>query len=384
MLRSRKAIFYIVMLALQAGVTFDARGQSKAARETKQISAPPAKTEPVTSAYPSGEVKITVRGDQHPPIRIAMAPSGITIIEFPATDKFFAVHPPRNGDWVQVEESPSMKSDHHLTLRAGKDLMNSGGPAASFSVQMRSGLIVTFWIYPVKAITQQTHRCIVSYNRDEIVAARRKAGLAVELGEGSEVVAATNVAGDTIPPPPPATATDNKAVPELPSQDAADLEPKKEVKEVAEDKNMVPVASLKKALTHAAQEPKQFKQWTDRSHGISVSVSPTAWNWERTKIALIAIRNTQKDKAITLLPDHPEITVETLNAQGKTLQITPIKKLAQESSTTDNIVPAGSMVFFAIAYAPPILDARQRLRVLVGQTNAADEPVAASLTASVK
>src|SRR5262249_38564652 len=191
MLSQSKAALYIVILALAASGAIEARPQRKAAQaqktstgETKRTSAPPAKAEPVTNAYPSGEAKLTVKGDQHPVIRIAMAPSGVTLIEFPATDKFFAIHPPQNGDWVEVEKSPSLQSDHHLALRAGKDLMNAAGPAASVSVQMRSGLVVTLWIYPVKAITQQTHRLVVSYNRDEIVAARRKAGLARGLGAG--------------------------------------------------------------------------------------------------------------------------------------------------------------------------------------------------------
>ena len=43
-------------------------------------------------------------------------------MEFPEGDKFFAIHPPENGELVRVEKSPSMKGDHHLVLRAGQDL----------------------------------------------------------------------------------------------------------------------------------------------------------------------------------------------------------------------------------------------------------------------
>src|SRR5262249_59974367 len=52
-------------------------------------------------------------------------------------------------------------------------------------VQMRSGLTVTLCIHPVKSAAQHTNRAVIVYERDAIVEARRKAGLAVNLGEES-------------------------------------------------------------------------------------------------------------------------------------------------------------------------------------------------------
>src|SRR5262249_30871660 len=156
--------------------------KQEARKKGKTKRAPDEAPQPQAVPYLMGEARVDIKSDQHPPIKIGMAASGITIIELPATDKFFAVHPPRNGDWVEVEKSPSMKSDTHLVLRAGKDLSQENGPA-QLTVQMRSGLVLTLWIYPVKYITQQAHRCIISYNREEIIDARRSAGLAVNLGE---------------------------------------------------------------------------------------------------------------------------------------------------------------------------------------------------------
>ena len=46
---------------------------------------------------------------------------------------------------------------------------------------MRSGLVVTFLFYPVEDLAQNVHRCVLSYNRDEVVARRRAAGLPVNL-----------------------------------------------------------------------------------------------------------------------------------------------------------------------------------------------------------
>jgi hypothetical protein len=49
------------------------------------------------------------------------------------------------------------------------------------TAQMRSGLVVTFLFYPVEDLAQNVHRCVLTYNRDEVVARRRAAGLPVNL-----------------------------------------------------------------------------------------------------------------------------------------------------------------------------------------------------------
>src|ERR1051325_7850284 len=42
--------------------------------------------------YLSGEASVTVAANSNPLIRIGMAQNGVTLIEFPSADKFFAVH----------------------------------------------------------------------------------------------------------------------------------------------------------------------------------------------------------------------------------------------------------------------------------------------------
>ncbi len=46
--------------------------------------------------------------------------------------------------------------------------------------------------------------------------------------------------------------------------------------------------------------------------------------------------------------------------------------------------PAGAIVYYALVFETPILGVNQHLRVAVGQTNAADEPTAADLTAAAR
>jgi hypothetical protein len=55
-----------------------------------------------------------------------------------------------------------------------------------------------------------------------------------------------------------------------------------------------------------------------------------------------------------------------------------------KSTTANNIIPAKATVYFAIAFAPPVLGKRQRLTVTVGQKNAADDPAIAGLSAKKK
>src|SRR5262249_2995173 len=40
------------------------------------------------TAYLAGEVKVIVRGEQNPVVRIGMAQTGVTLVEFPEGDKF--------------------------------------------------------------------------------------------------------------------------------------------------------------------------------------------------------------------------------------------------------------------------------------------------------
>ncbi|MCI0389860.1 MAG: hypothetical protein MOB07_14015 [Acidobacteria bacterium] len=335
------------------------------------------------AAYLPGEVKVIVKGDQNPVVRIGMAQTGVTLVEFPEDDKFFAVHPPENGDLVRVEKSPSMKADHHLVLRAGQDLANAVTPAASVTVQMRSGLNVILWIYPVKLVTQQTHRCVFAYERADIVAARQKAGLAVNLGEDAEAQAASIAAAAPAPAPVPSPPIEENLP--SPAKTTADPEPggsgqKSGGAEKSEDTGLS--ESVKKALKDAIADSKSFKYWSSPTNGLSVSSRARDLD-EQTRVALVAVKNVE-DLPLQIMAGHPELVIETLNEKGKIIQLSQVKKRLEEASTKSNVIPAHATVYYAIAFAPPILGKQQRMRVTVGQKNAADDPAGANLTAGIK
>ncbi|PYP84568.1 MAG: hypothetical protein DMF61_19400 [Blastocatellia bacterium AA13] len=156
---------------------------------TDELSIPSVSLVSGTPEYLSGEANVTVKGNENPIIRLGLATSGVTLVEFPAADRFFALHPGNSEMVVTIDESPTKQNDHFFVFRAGSNCVSppaassSTGPAASIIAQMGSGMVVTFLIYPVRELSQMAHRVVVLYDRVAVVAARRAAGLAVNLEE---------------------------------------------------------------------------------------------------------------------------------------------------------------------------------------------------------
>src|SRR5262245_26832912 len=318
-----------------------------------------------------GEVRRTIKGDESIVVHMGMAPSGATVVEFPANDRYFGVHTSDIGDWVRVEKSPTSRIDSHLVLRPGKDLEKGDVPGI-VQLQMRSGAAVTLCIHAVKSAAQHTNRVVIVYDRDAIVEARKKAGLAVNLGEDVAAAAPARqpaVVEEKPPIPTPAGVISNAAPVGDQLQKEKGVDPK--IRE-----------ALKKALKDAMADPGSlFKLWSGPSHGLSVSAKMRDLD-EGARVALIAVKNVE-NAPIQILPGHPELVIETVD-KGKIIQIKPLEKLSEEASTKSNIIPGRTTVYYAVAYAPPILGRRQIVRVTVGQRNAADDPAVANLYAGAK
>jgi hypothetical protein len=333
---------------------------------------------------------VAVSGNQNPVIRLGLSPNGVTIIEFPAADRFFALHPGAS-DLVTIDESPTKGTDHFLVVRAGSGFASPANmanarraPVTSIITQMQSGLVVTFLFYPVQQLAEQAHRVVVTYDRNEVIAARRAAGLAVNL-DGLEEKRSGATSMRVSPPP---TTTPDK----LMSTPARTLPAPKLVADTAEiDTSHAPVkddfkssdparvASL--ALTEATRSPRSFKKWGDSVHGLSLSVTPAQDVGKNAQLVVIAARNKKKTDA-RIVPGQPDIYLETVDGKGRPLQVEPVKKLATETTATDGVIPSGETRYYALVYQAQVMGARQRLRAVVGQTTSADEPATANLTSS--
>jgi hypothetical protein len=326
--------------------------------------------------YLSGEASISVAASSNPLLRIGMAQNGVTLIEFPASDKFFAVHA-GNSDLVTVEKSPTLKRDHHLVLRAGSSFLvpNRGArgpqamaPATTIIAQMDSGIAITFLVYPVALLKQQAHRVVVNYNTEDVVRVRRSAGLATNLtGTQANTEIPTVEAKPVI-----------KSVPEPPIQtkpiEPVNLQPPKpDYREPADA-----------AMRDAFKNPKWFRYWTTERHGLRISVLPARDLSDTTRLVVFAVRNVRPE-TLRVISSYPDLYIETLNERGLAVEAgTRVPTLHLSSSSTGGAIPARTTRYFALVYEVPILGARQHLKLAVAHMSAADEPATAALTVTAK
>lgn len=371
------------------------------AKSSPSATPPAAVSQPVTLVsggqpeYLSGEANINVKGNQNPIIRLGLAQNGTNMIEFPASDSFFMIHP-GNSDLVAFDEGTARMSKRSLVLRPGAAFVAppqgspSRAPSASISVQMQSGLVVTFLIYPVRELSQNAHRVVVSYNREEVVSSRRAAGLAVNLDgkdpeppkRETEAVRFGNY-GDT-------SSGNSSAVALMSRRDGSLIA---DVNSTIADQRVRAGKTSKKrpkvseaanrGLKDAVKSPARLGEFSKPSHGLSLAVSPAADLDAGTRMVVVGVRNDSKG-ALKVVPGNPEVYVQTFDDTGKTLQIEQVKRLHVESTSLDGKIDAGETAYFAVVYEAPILGARQKLRVSVSQTEAADEPATTALGESQK
>jgi hypothetical protein len=409
---SRSVAIFISILAASLALSASAAAQENRQRrsvateattvepkiENTNAAAPVKLVSPPGADFLSGEANVAVSGNQNPVIRLGLSPYGATIIEFPATDRLFNIIP-GNSNLVTVEESPTKETDHFLIVRPGDGfaspatMVNSRrAPATSVIVQMQSGLVLTFLFYPVQQLAEQAHRVVVTYDRNEVMASRRAAGLAVDLDRAIDANRPRTTSlritrqPDSIAPekaPPPGTQSNQSsqstqapiAVADLADVDTSELPSKRAAKSSDPARN----ASL--ALTEATKSPKSFKKWSDSIHGLSLSVSPIQEVSKRSQMVVIAVRNT-RSKDARIIPGQPEVHLETLDGKKRPIHIEAVRKLAIDTTAVDEVIPGGETRYYAVVYETPIMGARQRLRVAIGQTTAADEPATVNLTSS--
>src|SRR5437660_1220343 len=149
---------------------------------------PTARTMQPTQATPDfyvGDAKVDVTKDETV-VRLAMAQHGSVLIELPANDGPRYIIP-GDPEMATVDEKALERNKRAIVVRPGTLFVpplpnhKARTPAATVTAQMRSGLVVTFLFFPVEDLAQNVHRCVLTYNRDEVVARRRAAGLPVNL-----------------------------------------------------------------------------------------------------------------------------------------------------------------------------------------------------------
>ncbi len=370
------------------------------------VSRPPAES---SSDFFVGEARVDVTKDETV-VRLAMAQHGSVFIELPANDgpRYIV---PGDPEMATVDEKALEKNKRAIVVRPGSLFLpplpkaRARMPAATVTVQMRSGLVVTFLFYPVENLAQNVHRCVLNYRRNEVVARRRAAGLPVNLDDkeqGGEKPTVQPAASTSIPVDTTTQIKDaNKAQSVTLSNSVSQLADSRQaisptVSAEAKSDNSDPTAEKRKtktlakavtstrnALKQAIKEPGQFKEWTEPKHGLAISVSKKRHASPDFTVITFAVRNMNIDP-LKLTSETPDLFVEMLDPQGTSVNIEPIKKLHTEVSDVSGAIPAGGTVYYSMAYVSPILGVHQQVKIVVGQTNAADEPVSVKLANSGK
>lgn len=363
----------LLVVALAISPVMAQSQQSKSKPEQKKIIPAVAIVNNPSPEYRSGEVSVAVRGNENPIIRLGLAANGVTLVEFPASDRFFAINP-GSTDLVMIEDSPTKETDHFFVIRAGAGFLpitegsKSLAPATSIIVQMGSGMVVTFLLYPVRDIERNAHRCVVTYDREAIIKARQAAGLATNLDRRDEKAAAKQL---------PVSIRINPAL-ELSPPSAASITAQPISNRESAKKEEQP----SKSLIFDTRFPSGDEKWSKRIHGLRIAVQNKIVDAQQRQV-LVAVHNTLS-KPVQIIPGFPELYIHTIDDKGRVLHADSLKRIKVESAFPDGVIAPGRIARYLITYEPPVLGARQRLGVAVAQTNAADELTTMEISSGTK
>jgi hypothetical protein len=347
-----------------------------------------------------GEAKVDVTKDETV-VRLAMAQHGSVLIELPANDGPRYIIP-GDPEMATVDQKALERNKRAIVVRPGTQFVSPARnakartPAATVTAQMRSGLVVTFLFYPVEDLAQNVHRCVLRYNRDEVVARRRAVGLPVNLdvetrGEMTvQSAAPTSISVEDAadeekqhaanrPRASNSPIVDPNATPPKPDRVTDLNKPLSDLESAEKTKESATGASIRDALQQAMKKPKQFKHWTRPTHGLKLSVLTFPVSQQPYRLAIVAIKNTTNE-SLKLAPASPDLVLEMVDDQGKPLNIESIKKVHTEPSEPAGLIQAKDTAYYAIAYVAPVLGAHQQIRLSIAQSNAADEPASIVLT----
>lgn len=338
--------------------------------------------------YLSGEASVTVNPKQPTVIRLGLAQNAVSIIEFPASDGIYYIHE-GNPKFASVFQSPTKESDRSITVYPGESFLPSrdGNTASAISLQMRSGLVLILEFVPVADLRKNAHRCVITYDREAVISARRTAGLAYDLGgENTPIIPISQRAVSKLvgiaPTPEPVSAGKPLESDQPVSSAYANLGNGKNVREKGADKKKTDAeisVLANKRLAESIREPKKhLGAWSKTQHGLELAVSRITELDPESRLIVVVIRNVTASN-LRLVPGSPELQVQTTDNGGTSIQTTRLDVRYIESTTLEGLVQPGSTVYYVLVYKAPILGTNQDVRVLVAHREAADAPITSKL-----
>ena len=371
--------------------------ESKSAERIVNISSASGGVQPVSvvnSPQPdflSGEAIVTVNPKQPTVIRLGLAQNAVSIVEFPASDGIYYIHE-GNPRLASVFHSPTKETDRSITIYPGEGFVPSkdGATASVISLQMRSGLVLILELVPVNDLRRNAHRCVITYDRDVVVSARRIAGLAFNLGGDSVNTSPINSravsklvgSAQSVEMSPsgtnPAKSEDNSifntAYTEIPNTKQSGSKRAMTDADISKSSN--------KRLADVLRDPKKnLGVWTPSPHGLELSVSRTTDLDAENRLVVVAVRNSTASN-LRLLNGSPELQIQTLDNDGNSLLTSRVDIRYLETTALEGVVLPGYTSFYALVYRSPTLGTNQKVRVVVAHTDAADAPISAALNGS--
>lgn len=343
--------------------------------------------------YLSGEASVSVNPKQPTVIRLGLAQNAVSVVEFPAIDRIYYIHE-GNPKLVTVFQSPTKETDRSITLYPGEGFLTGAAGqkelSATITMQMKSGLVIVLEIVPAPDIRSNAHRCVLSYNLSEVVAARQAAGLKVNLGDdetpkplkqtrANSLLMTGNLSSDgdlqdaernaNLQP----TAFVEIAAGSTSSKTDAENNSKSKMKTGAQLTRVV-----NKKLAEAIKSPKEkFTAWSSAVKGLSLSTAKIVEIDHRQRLLIVAVKNETTD-GLRLLDEMPEIQIQTVDKSGNSLQLERLTRKFVETTALQGAITAGAIVYYAVVFENPILGANQKLLVSAAHDRAADAPVVAS------
>jgi hypothetical protein len=340
----------------------------------------------VQADYLTGEASVSVNPKQPTVVRLGLAQNATALVEFPLVDQIYYIHE-GNPKLVTVFQSPTKETDRVITLYPGEGFLPAAAPgqkelSVTITMQMKSGLVIVLEIVPAPGIGQNAHRCVLNYNIAEVIAARRAAGLKVNLGDETPVEQKTQTRAvstfvgnnQTINADLTSVNSANSSVSvvEITSGGVINESDKRKRKTCAELSRLV-----NKKLAEAIKTSKEkFTIWSPAVEGLSLSTAKIIEIDPLQRLLIIAVKN-EAGEPLRLLEEMPELNIQTVDKTGNSLQIERLTKKYTETTALQGAIPAGATVYYAVVYENPVLGANQKLLVSVAHDRAADTPVVA-------
>ncbi|MGD9590705.1 MAG: hypothetical protein AB7Q37_17440 [Pyrinomonadaceae bacterium] len=365
------------------------------AEKSVNVSAAPVGTQPVSVVnapqpdFLSGEATVTVNPRQPTIVRLGLAQNAVTIVEFPASDGIYYIHE-GNPKLASVFQSPTKETDRSITIYPGEGFVptKDGATSAAISLQMRSGLVLILELVPVSELKKNAHRCVITYDRDAVVSARKIAGLAFNLGGESASVSPINsravskLVGTVQVPEPRSSESSNSEIASVAKAAFTDLPDTKRVssKRAMTDSEISKTSN--KRLADVLRDPKKhLGTWTPQLHGLELSLTRITDLDAENRLVIIGIRNSTTSN-LRLVQGSPELQIQTLDKDGNSLLTSKLDIRYLETTAFEGLLLPGSTTFHALVYKAPTLGTNQKIRVVVAQSNAADAPISAVLNGS--